>query len=318
MNQRNPKIDHRNTKMNHRNSNLTRRDANLKNRRLSANTQPHVNQAPHVNPTPHVNRTGPAKQPRTDWGEVADWYDELVGESGSEYHREVVLPGVLRLLALQAGQSAVDIACGQGVLCRLLHERGVLASGLDAAPELIKAARERGPAEIHYRIGDARDMQFLPERAFDAAACVLAIQNINPIQPVFSGVHRLLRPGGRFVLVMMHPCFRGPKETAWGWDAARQVQYRRVDRYLLPRKSPIVTHPGKDPNAYTWTFHKPIEHYVRAARNAGLLIDAIEEWPSHKSSQPGPRAAAENQARKEIPMFMALRAIRWGNEKISK
>src|SRR5205085_10633374 len=89
-------------------------------------------------------------------------------------------------------------------------------------------------------------------------------------------------------------------------------QYRRIDRYLLPRKIPIVTHPGKDPDAYTWSFHKPLEHYVRALRNAGLLIDALEEWPSHKTSEPGPRAATENAARKEIPMFLALRAIRIG------
>jgi hypothetical protein len=87
------------------------------------------------------------------------------------------------------------------------------------------------------------------------------------------------------------------------------VQFRRVDRYLLPRKTPIVTHPGSAPDVYTWTFHKPIESYVRALRNAGLLIDALEEWASHKVSEPGPRAAAENAARKEIPMFLALRAI---------
>ena len=48
-------------------------------------------------------------------------------------------------------------------------------------------------------------------------------------------------------------------------------------------------------------------------RNAGLLIDALEEWPSHKTSTSGPRAAAENQARKEIPMFLALRARKRGN-----
>jgi hypothetical protein len=41
-----------------------------------------------------------------------------------------------------------------------------------------------------------------------------------------------------------------------------------------------------------------------------LLIDAIEEWPSHKTSTSGPRAAAENTARKEIPMFMAVRAMK--------
>jgi hypothetical protein len=71
-----------------------------------------------------------------------------------------------------------------------------------------------------------------------------------------------------------------------------------------------VTHPGKSPDVYTWTFHKPLEAYVRALRNAGLLIDALEEWPSHKTSEAGPRAAAENTARREIPMFMGIRAIR--------
>jgi ubiquinone/menaquinone biosynthesis C-methylase UbiE len=247
---------------------------------------------------------------RTDWGDVAEWYDQLVGEGGSEYHREVVIPGVLRLLALQPGDKAIDIACGQGVLCRILHDRGVEATGLDAARELIAAARQRGPDAIRYDIADARELTFLPAAHFTAAACVLAVQNIHPIQPVFDGVARLLHPGGRFVIVMMHPAFRGPKETSWGWDEAKKVQYRRVDRYLLPRKSPIVTHPGKSVGVYTWTFHKPLESYVKSLRNAGLLIDALEEWPSHKFSAPGPRAAAENAARRELPLFLAIRALK--------
>ena len=251
--------------------------------------------------------------PRTDWGGVAEWYDELVGDSGSEYHREVVLPGVLRLLAMQKGEKAIDIACGQGVLCRLLHERGVEATGLDAARELIAAARERGPAEIRYDVADARELNFLAQDHFTAAACVLAVQNIDPLQPVFKGVARLLKPGGKFVIVMMHPAFRGPKEASWGWDEKQKVQYRRVDRYLMPRKTPIVAHPGKAPGLYTWTFHKPIESYVKSLRNAGLLIDAMEEWPSHKTSTSGPRAAAENTARKEIPMFLAIRALKIPN-----
>ena len=248
------------------------------------------------------------KQPTTDWSDVADWYDELVGESGSEYHREVVLPGVLKLLGASAGQNVLDVACGQGVLCRLLQAKGVEASGVDAAGQLIKLARERSDPAIHYHVGDARDLGFLPERKYDAAACILSIQNIHPINGVFESVQRVLVPGGRFVMAMMHPCFRGPKSTSWGWEG-NTVQYRRVDRYLIPRKEPIVTHPGKDPKAYTWTFHRPLQAYVKALRAAGLLVDAIEEWPSHKTSGPGPRASAENLARKEIPMFMAIRAI---------
>lgn len=247
---------------------------------------------------------------RTDWGQVADWYDKLVGEAGSEYHREVVLPGVLRLLAPQKGQRVLDVACGQGVLCRLLAEKGCEATGVDMGRDLIDLAKERGPASIHYHVADAKELTFLPEGHFDLSACVLAIQNINPIQPVFAGVARALKPGGKFVLAMMHPHFRGPKETHWGWDDKDAVQFRRVDRYLMPRKIPIVTHPGKSHDQYTWSFHKPLEAYVKALRNAGLLIDALEEWASHKKSTSGPKARAENIAREEIPMFLAIRGVK--------
>ena len=132
----------------------------------------------------------------------------------------------------------------------------------------------------------------------------------SKIQPVFEGVSRALAPGGKFVVVMMHPCFRGPKYTFWGWDEEKAVQYRRVDRYLLPRKEPIVTHPGLKDGSYTWSFHRPIGYYVKALRQAGLLVDAMEEWTSHKVSGPGPRAGAENAARNERPMFLAVRAVR--------
>jgi hypothetical protein len=40
------------------------------------------------------------------------------------------------------------------------------------------------------------------------------------------------------------------------------------------------------------------------------VLDALEEWASLRSSQPGPRAEAENRARREIPLFLALRARR--------
>jgi ubiquinone/menaquinone biosynthesis C-methylase UbiE len=253
--------------------------------------------------------------PPTHWGDVAEWYDALVGEEGSEYQRKVVLPGAIRLLEVNSNDHVLDIACGQGVLCRLLARQGVRTTGIDAAEDLVRLARDRNaqlpPDSVQpvYRTADVRDLSFLPENEFSAAACLLAIQNINPIGPVFTGVARALRPMGRFVIVMMHPCFRGPKETSWGWDERLKVQYRRVDRYLLPRKVPIVTHPGKSQD-YTWTFHKPIEAYMKGLRSAGLLIDALEEWPSHKTSTSGPRAGAENVARKEIPMFLAIRAVK--------
>lgn len=268
-----------------------------------------------------------ARVATTDWADAAEWYDQLVGDDGSEYHREVVIPGTLRLLGEVSGRRVLDVACGQGVLSRALYSAGATVVGVDAAEPLIDAARRRdadltpsATPRPEYRVGDATTLSCVPETDFDLAACVLAIQDLHPHGPVFEQVARRLRPavsdgaggwvGGRFVVVMMHPAFRSPKASRWGWDRVESVQFRRVDRYLTPRKEPIVTHPGASSSRYTWSFHRPIGEYVSAARKAGLLVDALEEWPSHKVSDSGPRAAAENLARKEIPLFLALRCVK--------
>lgn len=273
-------------------------------------------------------------QTASDWGAVAGWYDALVGDAGSEFHREIILPGVLRLLELRrtaervhAGRAMeiLDVACGQGVLCRKLARMGCRVTGIDAADPLIRAARERSGADglaIQYLTADAtklldeegRPVPGLAPQAFDAITLVLAIQNISPLSPVWKACRVLLKPVGKLVIVMMHPCFRIPRASDWLWqkDVDGGWQARLVRRYLSSETIPIQTHPGlaahgKD-SASTPHFHRPLQAYINTLAGAGLLIDHIEEWPSHKTSQPGPQKAALDRARKEIPLFLALRA----------
>ncbi|MFQ5481351.1 MAG: SAM-dependent methyltransferase, partial [Nitrospinaceae bacterium] len=125
---------------------------------------------------------------------------------------------------------------------------------------------------------------------------------------VFQNVRRWLKPGGRFVMVMTHPCFRIPRQTHWGFDEAKKIQYRRVDGYASARSIPMLTPPLQGSRGYTMTYHRPLADYARELVQAGMAIDRLEEWCSAKASQPGKRAKAENRARREFPLFLALRA----------
>jgi 2-polyprenyl-3-methyl-5-hydroxy-6-metoxy-1,4-benzoquinol methylase len=253
-----------------------------------------------------------AESASAGWQRVAGWYDALVGERGSEYQREVVIPRTLHLLEAKAGERVLDVACGQGVLCRALAERHVRVTGVDAAPALIEAARRRNDSDrfaIDYRVGDARRLaDVVDAEAFGAVVCVLAIQNVAPLSPVWEGCRRVLEPAGRLVLVMMHPCFRIPRASDWGWDERAARQYRRVEQYLSSTRTEIEIHPGSNPSQTTPTFHRPLQAYVNTLGSAGLTIDRLEEWASHKTSPEGPRKRALDESRREIPMFLALRA----------
>jgi 2-polyprenyl-3-methyl-5-hydroxy-6-metoxy-1,4-benzoquinol methylase len=248
------------------------------------------------------------------WQHVAGWYDALVGEGGSEYQQKVVIPRTLRLLEARAGERVLDVACGQGVLCRALAAQGVRVTGVDAAPAMIEAARRRSDSDrlvIDYRVGDARRLdEVVDAEAFGAVVCVLAVQNLAPLSPVWGGCRRALEPGGRLVVVMMHPCFRIPRTSQWGWDDRTGRQYRRIEQYLSSTRTEIEIHPGSNPSQTTPTFHRPLQAYVNTLGSAGLAIDRVEEWTSHKTSPEGPRKRALDESRREIPMFLALRARR--------
>ena len=109
-------------------------------------------------------------------------------------------------------------------------------------------------------------------------------------------------------LVLNHPAFRVPQHSDWGYDNTKGVQYRRVERDLSELHIPIQMHPGADPREKTLSFHRPLQSYAKALASAGFAIARIEEWNSHKKSQPGPHAKAEDLARKEIPLFLLIEA----------
>ncbi len=241
----------------------------------------------------------------TSWDSVADWYDHLLQGEGT-YQKELIAPNLLRLMDIRKNEAILDVACGPGFFAHEFHRASGRVQGVDASPRLIALAKKHAPKGLEFRVAKADHLAFLESGSMDKAAIVLALQNMEDMQAVLRECARALRPGGMLYIVLNHPAFRVPKASAWGWDEKEKVQYRRVDRYLSEMKVPIAMHPGKASGPVTTSFHRPLQSYMKALGKAGFSVTGMEEWNSHKKSEPGPRGAAEDRARKEIPLFLCL------------
>ena len=246
----------------------------------------------------------------TSWESVAGWYDKLLEGEGT-YQRELILPNLLRLMNIKRGDAVLDLACGQGFFAQEFAAKGAAVVGVDASKSLIAIARRNAAARTAiFHTASADALPFLKNMSMDKVAVVLALQNIEHIAAVLRECARVIKKGGALYIVLNHPAFRVPKASGWGWDEKEKVQYRRIDRYLSESKVPIQMHPGDKPNQYTTSFHRPLQYYSKAFNKTGFSIALMEEWNSHKKSQEGPRAAAEDIARKEVPLFLCMVAIK--------
>jgi ubiquinone/menaquinone biosynthesis C-methylase UbiE len=247
------------------------------------------------------------------WDPVAVWYDKLVGDTGSDYHQNVILPATLRMLAPKSGESVIDVCCGQGVLVRPLLESGIgKFTGVDASPRLIESAKSRHGSDprVSLIVADACEPGPWAKADNDAATCIMAVHDVPDLVGMFTNVAHSLKPGGRAIFVFMHPCFRIPRKTHWGWDADQKIQFRRLDSYGTPLEIPITTHPGKGTGEVTHFHHRPLADLLTALGKSGLAVVGSEELFSHRRSQSGPFSKAEHRAAEEFPLFLALKAVK--------
>jgi ubiquinone/menaquinone biosynthesis C-methylase UbiE len=249
------------------------------------------------------------KKTNTSWGKVAGWYNELLEDGDDTYQEKVIKPNLLRILAPKTGEEILDVGCGQGYFAREIAKTGAKVLGVDVAGELIKLAKDKSGKNENYLVLSAENLTGLNNSRFNAAICVLALQNIKNLQAAVSEVSRVLKPGARWIIVLNHPAFRIPNASSWGYDDKTNAQYRRIDGYMSEISQAVDMTQGVadvKKKKYTHSFHHPLQVYFKAFAKAGVAVTKLEEWTSHKLSDKGPRKAAEDKTRKEIPLFMCL------------
>jgi SAM-dependent methyltransferase len=113
---------------------------------------------------------------------------------------------LLDVLEVPWGGVAADLACGTGRTGAWLKAHGVEAiDGVDLTPEMLARARERG-VYSSLAEGDVASTG-LAAGAYDLVTACLVDEHLARLEPLYGEAFRLARPGGRFVLVGLHPHF---------------------------------------------------------------------------------------------------------------
>ena len=250
---------------------------------------------------------------REIWQENAPYWDEYMGE-GNAFALQLVYPAAERLLQAEPGQLVLEIACGNGNFTRRLAAQGVRVLAIDFSRPFLERARQRSVdwAEwIEYRELDATDRQAmlsLGEKRFDSAVCNMALMDMADIAPLLETLPILLKPGGRFVFTITHPCFNSAGMTRLAEEIDREgvletVYAVKVFRYLTAsaaKGAGIIGQPR--PQYY---FDRSLSLLLNTCFSAGFVLDRLEE-PAFPPGTPAKRPVSWDNF-SEIPPVLAAR-----------
>ena len=256
------------------------------------------------------------KQTQEAWNTNAAYWDNRMGE-GNDWFEKLVWPVTGSMLKLKAGDVVLDIACGNGLTSRRMAATGAEVVAFDFAHEMIVHARKRTTENldrIEYLVLDAKDentLVLLGKSRFDAALCNMALFDMAEIDPLMRALVQVLKPKGKFVFSIMHPCFNNPYVVHVGEMEEREseiIQNRsiKVSKYLTPSMTKGIAMVGQPkPQIY---FHRPLQDILNACFNAGFALDAFAETAFPPGHPPGAFLSWSDHF-SEIPPVLVARMI---------
>lgn len=137
----------------------------------------------------------------------SDVFCKVYNEFGWNYYPEIFAEQLLQWLERNGirPKNSMDLACGTGILCEILHKNGIRARGMDFSSGMIDIARQGSP-EIRYDVADM--ITFCPAEQFDLVTCtgdaINHIPDLADVERIFRNVYAYTAPGGRFVFDILN------------------------------------------------------------------------------------------------------------------
>ncbi len=123
----------------------------------------------------------------------------LVGNRGIHLYDSLVA-----WASLVAGERVLDVGCGSGgaarSAARIVGPTGMVV-GVDPCRTALDVARDRAPEDVPMAFvnASAERMVDVPDRGFDCVIASLSLEEMSDLPTALKEIHRVLRPGGRFV-----------------------------------------------------------------------------------------------------------------------
>jgi ubiquinone/menaquinone biosynthesis C-methylase UbiE len=171
---------------------------------------------------------------------------------------ELNLPAMLELMPAP-GRLTLDVACGEGRLSRELARHGHRMIGIDSSPSLLTAAREADPT-LELLLADAASIP-LEDDAADLAVASMALMTVDDVPAVVREVARVLAPGGRFLVTLLHPI------DTWGDAGGSYFDETTFDKEVVRAAGRMTFRDA----------HRPLGAYFRALEEAGFAIERVRE-----------------------------------------
>jgi len=239
----------------------------------------------------HIQRYPP---PRRQWRENREFGDDEIRENwnanaeiwaagydddGDRNRRQQSDEPMLALLGDVAGRRILDVGSGNGYLCRKLSKAGARMTGVEFSDAFFAMARNREEQEnlgTVYHNASATQMPFLADQSFDKAVSNYVLMDIRDYQQAVREVHRVLKPGGHFVVVISHPAFAsGHSWLVIAPDTPRQEERTAYMADLYFERGPYLGVWGNLKPVLS--FHRPMRDYWETFSQAGFAVDGFDE-----------------------------------------